>query len=94
MGMEPNPLLIEAPRQEVAGIVSGERGKKTRRKRRENTGGNSQKKAGIADSQNRVVDKIINDFRTYYSENFIKYCSDMHRANMMWSPKLLHSLKK
>jgi hypothetical protein len=94
MGMEPNPLLIEAPRQEVAGIASGERGKKTRRKRRENTGRNSQKKAGIADSQNRVVDKIIDDFRTYDSENFRKYCSDMHRANMMCSPKLLHSLKK
>jgi hypothetical protein len=56
--------------------------------------GTVRKKSGIADSQNRVVDKIIDDFRTYDSENFIKYCSDMRRANMMWSPKLLHSLKK
>jgi hypothetical protein len=99
--MEPNPLLV-TPNPVLPAIAGPERGrgKKTRSKRRKNAGGQGRKKAGIVDSKNHVSDKIIDDFTrggndliTYDDENLKKYCSDMYRANMTRSPKLLHNFK-
>jgi hypothetical protein len=97
--MESNPLLVK-PNQVLPATAGPERGKKIRSKRRKHAGGQGRKKGGIVDSKNHVSDKIIDDFThggndliTYDDKNLKKYCSDMYRANLTRSPKLLHNFK-